>query len=324
MPQAARTNLRNALLGLYGADCFYHFDSQSISFTFDDASIDAEAQVAIQSRIESIIRLLSVEIPKEKTKKKQQKTKSMKHKLKAVQTVRRIEVKRDYYRVNELPYIIGFEDADYLHSDFDPLGQLAVNLMETDWIQNSQIDASFIVMEIVGFVGHSESNLNEPMDPGFGCSKTDVEQCYFIAFSPESRLSSYTLKTFQCDVVLRIGSPAVYCATLLVWDRDKLMEGKEEIIWQSQKRSWKAWNHEANDRNIVDFAVNMKLATDKKYLMKIDIPEGSTGCGCVSEKRNSDQNSLVKATEIHLYNNKYQVRSGYYGKPKRYAATFVC
>ena len=66
MPQDARTNLRNALPGLYGKDCVHHFDSNSASFTFEDAAIDVEAQEAIQALIESMIQKLA---PKPKKKK---------------------------------------------------------------------------------------------------------------------------------------------------------------------------------------------------------------------------------------------------------------
>ena len=69
MPQITRTNLRNALLGLYGADCGYHFDANSVSFTFEDAAIDAEGQEAIQSQIELMIQCL-VSKPKQKRVKK--------------------------------------------------------------------------------------------------------------------------------------------------------------------------------------------------------------------------------------------------------------
>ena len=94
MPQAARTNLRNAVLGLYdedednayhfdvesasstfedaafdveaqevvlglyGKNCVHHFDVNSASFTFEDAAFDAEAQEAVQSQIELMIQLL--------------------------------------------------------------------------------------------------------------------------------------------------------------------------------------------------------------------------------------------------------------------------
>ena len=58
MPQDSRTNLRDAVLGLYGKNCVHHFGVNSASFHFEDAAFDVEAQEAVQSRIELMIQLL--------------------------------------------------------------------------------------------------------------------------------------------------------------------------------------------------------------------------------------------------------------------------
>ena len=110
------------------------------------------------------------------------------------------EQRDDYYRVNSDSNVIGFdEDTERttLYHQFDPLGDLTTLLMDTDLIQQSPIDVSFVVTEIVRYVGYIESNLTEPSSRStFWSSQRDVEQCYFISFSPKSVHSSYFLTTF--------------------------------------------------------------------------------------------------------------------------------
>ena len=312
MPQDARSNLRNAFLGLYGKDCEYHFDANSVSFTFEDAAIDAEAQEAIESQIESMIQQLSIVVPKAKIEKKQ-----------TAQIARRIEG-RDYYRANTEPNSIEFEDEDHFHHQFDPLGDLTDVVMETDLIKNNAVDVSFVAVVIVSFVGYTESNLSLPSKgSGFGCTKHDVEQCYFISFSPNCKYSAYWLKQFRCEV-RGVELDDIYCATMLVWNREQVMEGNEEIVWQSEMRSLELRNHEPDDRDIVDFEMNVKCDTDKIYLIKIDVPEGRIGCDRVQSKDiwPVDGQQLLLHARMHLNHNQFSDRS--YNPHKFYSVSFTC
>ena len=59
MPKSMRSRLRNASLGLYGAACQCQFDDQSVTFSVADSKFSEDAQIAFQSRIESMIKQLS-------------------------------------------------------------------------------------------------------------------------------------------------------------------------------------------------------------------------------------------------------------------------
>lgn len=109
MPSGARANLRNAILGLYCADCAHYFDANSASFTFEDAAIDAEAYEAIQLRIESMIHKLA---PKPKKKKQ---TEEMEEKMDEALTIPKPPV-------NDGPFE-RFEDFLYVVQQSE-LGQL--------------------------------------------------------------------------------------------------------------------------------------------------------------------------------------------------------
>ena len=223
--------------------------------------------------------------------------------------------KAEYYRVNEQPNTIDFADEDHFHHQFDPLGDLTTLLTETDLVKNS--DVSFAKV-IVRFVGYTESNVEMPYGSRFWCSKHDVEQCYVISFSPKSTYSAYWITSFRCEVSLRANG--VYCATMLEWNRKKMFEGKENIIWQSEMRSLKAQNHVVDSTNIADFEMNIKLDADKIYMIRIDIPEGGVSCGGLRQNRNESDGYLVHAI-AHLYHNKYSLRDPPH---KRYSVTLTC
>ena len=307
IPESLKTNLRNALLRLYGSDCVYHFDANSVSFMFEDAVIDGESQQAIQSRIESMIHRLNA-ASRSKQKKKNKETK---------QTPEQLKKQREYYRANDLANTIDFEDAQYFHHQLDPLGDLTVLLLDTDLLKQAP---SAISIEIVRFVGYTESNLDELFWNPFFCSKLDVEQIYFISFCPNSRYPSYRLMSFQCDVLLNVAGEC--CATLMEWDREKVLKGKGEIVWQSEMRSRELENQKRSDKKTVDFEMNVKLDTDKIYLIKIDTPKGSTGCGSVRKSWDNHGKGCLVHAKARLYKNRYYMRSGY--QSKRYEMLFTC
>ena len=128
--------------------------------------------------------------------------------------------------------------------------------------------------------------------------------------------------SFQCDVLLNVEEDSEYCATLLEWDRGKVLKGKEEIVWQSERRSRKLGNHKVREQYISEFEVNVKLDTDKIYLIKIDTPKGGTGCGNVQQSWDNHGKGCLVHAKARLYNNSYSMRTEY--NSKRYEMLFTC
>ena len=95
-------------------------------------------------------------------------------------------------------------------------------------------------------------------------------------------------------------------------------KGEEEIIWQSDQRN-NSDDSVVND--IVEFNVNMRLDTDKIYLMKIDVPQGTISCGdLTAEWREEGKGYLVHA-KARYYQNRYYFRRSYNGKVYEMAFT---
>ena len=239
--------------------------------------------------------------------------------------------RKEYYRVNTSVNKIEFDEStqsnELLH-EFDPLGDLTAALMDTDMIQNSSIDSSFVVQEIVRYVGYIESNLKMPSSTcTFWSSSQDVEQCYFISFSPKSMYSSYLLTSFRCHIAARNNS--LFCATLSIWNREKVTQGQEEIIWQSEQRDGMAKINKNSGKsdasvasNIVEFEVNTRLNTDTIYLMKIDVPRGTIVCGDLRNDWRQEGKGYLVHAKARYFKNRYYFRRSYSGKVYELAFTY--
>ena len=229
--------------------------------------------------------------------------------------------KVEYYRASTSANTIKLNVDEHTHCELDPMGDLSSLLMETDLVANSPVNVSFVVIEIVRYIGYIESNLGEPyLGHHFGCSKRDIEHCFFISFLSGSIYPSYWLKTFRCQIK-PYSLSSTYCATLVLWDEEKVKSGEEEIVWQSEQRALKLGNHSADAGDMVDFEINVKVDSSKVYLIKIDVPEGSICCGSVKEEwTNNGQGTMVHAT-AHFYENNYTIRKNRYSKRYELAIT---
>ena len=223
-------------------------------------------------------------------------------------------------------------DLEKFRHEFDPLGIIYNTLSQVELIKNLNVDSRFIINDIIGFNGYTESTLHLPSTSNnFGCSNRDLEQLYFIQ-TPKISKFVYTLKSFSCYI--KCNDNTEYIVTLVLFDKEKVLKNKEKILWQSKKYTLKTTPyqlfddnsdcHEGHKKNIATFDnINVKLQNNKTYLIRIDIPCGYMHCGRVKDdKLDKNKKYLMVNSSGNYCRNKYYLRD-YYPDGKIYKIVFT-
>lgn len=213
----------------------------------------------------------------------------------------------EFWRVNNKPNEVNIDVSNYEH-DFDPKQQMYDGLMKTALIKklNEMMDLSFIINAIINLVGYTESTLDLKSHSNFWCSANDVEHLFIISLPKNSKFN-YKLVSFATHI--RLWEGAQYCATLLLWDVERLKANKNDIIWQSKIFTPNDANFLQKDRSIVLFDnINVMLDTNKVYAIKIDVPKGLIGCDLIETGEKDRSRVYFVNSNGHLEDNVYRMK----------------
>eukprot|EP01084_Bolivina_argentea_P092854 167022_1 len=232
---------------------------------------------------------------------------------------------RKFYRPNQEANAVNIDVTQFSHN-YDPLSPTYDAIRSCTLITNLKMNASFIIRAVISFIGYIESTLHLESGSNFGCSKFDVEQLFIIS-PPNKSTFSYKLISFATDIRTSVNKHTTFCATLLLFDKDKLEKNDGDIIWQSaifsseyinyllpEKREDGYINPEY-DTNIVIFNdINVVLENNKTYAIKIDIPQGYTSCNLIHSGQKDRSRQYFVNSNGHWRRNKYNMKGDRDGK----------
>mmetsp|Transcript_56460 Transcript_56460/g.89931 ORF Transcript_56460/g.89931 Transcript_56460/m.89931 type:complete len:252 (-) Transcript_56460:36-791(-) len=203
------------------------------------------------------------------------------------------------YRPSTEPNTVTIDTTTRAHN-YDPLGNIYTAIKHSKCFANTPLYIeSALIKVVVHYVGYTESNLHlKSHSSNITCSAQNVGQLFLFTM-PKHPKTSYTLTSFATDIKVDADelATAQFCATLLLFEKERLENNDNDIVWQSkiftaESATYLAstecddehYVHSEYNANIVRFAnIDIRLEAGQTYAVKIDVPAGNIGCNVVEE-----------------------------------------